>query len=191
MKTAGIFSFAIMAGVALSLTAQQAKPAAPTAPAPPHAPIVEITAESATGEAAVVLALDRKIGQAMISRDRKFWDSVTASDFSMTHGSAWTSGGLPTQQDTKASFGDKVTAQQYKVYELGPVKVEMHATVALVYGHYIASIPASATRPANMAWFSCWFEHLYEKQNGKWKYLSHRTISGPVYGPTRESVLNK
>ena len=181
----------MMAGVlALGSPAQQAKPAA-AAPAVPAHPIVEITAESATGEAAVVIALDKKIGQAMISRDRKFWDSVTASDYSMTHGSAWTSGGLPTAQDTKQSFGDKVSAQQYKVYELGPVKVEMHATVALVYGHYLASIPASATRPVNMAWFSCWFEHLYEKQNGQWKYLSHRTISGPVYGPTRESVLNK
>jgi hypothetical protein len=40
-------------------------------------------------------------------------------------------------------------------------------------------------------WFFCWFEHVYEKQNGKWMYVSHHTVYGPVYGETCESVQDK
>ena len=25
-----------------------------------------------------------------------------------------------------------------------------------------------------------WFERVYQKQNGEWKHLSHRTVKGPV-----------
>lgn len=168
-----------------------AQQAARPAMAPARTPIVEITAETATGEAAQVIALDKKIGEAIVSGDVAFWNSVTAPDFEMTHGAGWTNGGKPTLQDTKQSFGERIKNQQYKAYELGPVKIEIHATTALVYGRYIANIPASGTRPANMAWFSCWYEHLFEKQNGKWMYVSHRTVFGPIYGATKAEVQDK
>lgn len=151
----------------------------------------DVAAEDATGEAAQVIALDKHIGEAMIAGDVAAWGESIAPDFQMTHGAAWTSGGKPTQQDTKEAFAAKVKVRQYRAYELSHVKIEMHATTAIVYGKYVANIPASATRPANMAWLSCWFEHLYEKQNGRWMYVSHRTISGPVYGATRAEVIDK
>jgi hypothetical protein len=25
-----------------------------------------------------------------------------------------------------------------------------------------------------------WFERVYQKQNGEWKHLSHKTVKGPV-----------
>jgi hypothetical protein len=27
---------------------------------------------------------------------------------------------------------------------------------------------------------SVWFERVYAKQNGRWMYLSHRTVHGPL-----------
>jgi len=40
-------------------------------------------------------------------------------------------------------------------------------------------------------WFSVWFERVYEKRDGKWIYLSRRTVHGPTFGADRQSVHNK
>ncbi len=174
-----LLAVALVGGEAL---AQQA----PTAPSIP-----EITSENATGEAARVIALDKKVGEAIVAGDVAFFQSITAVDFTMTHGSLWTSGGEPTRVDGRKEFLEFVKSKSYKVYELSHVKVEMHHNVAIVYGRYIANFPASSTRPADHAWFSCWFQHVYERQNGAWMYVSHRTISGPVYGETHAAIQDK
>jgi hypothetical protein len=43
----------------------------------------------------------------------------------------------------------------------------------------------------NEAWFSVWYERVYAKRDGRWIYLSHRTVHGPTYGPDRQSVSDK
>jgi len=34
--------------------------------------------------------------------------------------------------------------------------------------------------PSNM--FTVWFERVYARRDGRWQYLSHRTVHGPTYG---------
>jgi hypothetical protein len=30
--------------------------------------------------------------------------------------------------------------------------------------------------------FIVWFERVYARRDGRWQYLSHRTVHGPTYG---------
>jgi hypothetical protein len=60
--------------------------------------------------------------------------------------------------------------------------------VGISYGHYTASLRGS--KP-DRAWFAVWFERIYQKQNGRWIFISQRTVHGASYGPTRESVSER
>jgi hypothetical protein len=64
----------------------------------------------------------------------------------------------------------------------------MHGDVLVTYGRYIAH--RTVGDPAK-AWFSVWFERVYAKRDGRWIYLSHRTVHGPTYGAERRTVSNK
>ena len=82
----------------------------------------------------------------------------------------------------------RVTNQSYGVLDFDHIRAEMHGDIAITTGRYLArSNGASPER----AWFSVWFERVYEKRNGQWVYLSHRTVHGPLYGPDRQSISNK
>jgi hypothetical protein len=59
--------------------------------------------------------------------------------------------------------------------DLGPVAVELHGDVAITYGRYKMHQRSSPTQET-----SVWFERVYAKQNGRWMYLSHRTVHGPL-----------
>jgi hypothetical protein len=149
-------------------------------PAPPHA--------APSADAAEVLGLDQKIGSAVVRGDTAFVDSVTPGDFVMVHGDGWTNGGKPLSTDTKDSMLRRVTSKYYDVIDFDSVKVEMHGDVAITYGRYLAHVPGSA---AERAWFAVWFERVFAKRDGRWIYLSHRTVHGPTYGPDRQSVSDK
>ena len=141
-------------------------------------------------EAQEVLALERKIGDSVPVGDWQFWDSATSDDFQMTHGNIWTRGGLPQLVDNKQSFLQRVRSKQYLGFytDEKTQKIEMHGNVAVTFGRYIAILRGSNP---DTAWFSCWYERVFEKRNGKWIYLSHRTVHDPARGPTRESVSDK
>jgi uncharacterized protein DUF4440 len=138
--------------------------------------------------AAEVLGLDQKIGAAVVRGDTAYVDSVTPSDFVMVHGDGWTTGGKPLSTDTKQSMLQRVTTKYYDVIDFDSVKVEMHGDIAITYGHYVAHVPSSAP---DKVWFSVWFERVFAKRNGRWFYLSHRTVHGPTYGADRPSVNGK
>jgi hypothetical protein len=55
--------------------------------------------------------------------------------------------------------------------------------------HPIAAVGRIAA--PDKRWFSVWFERVYEKRDGKWIYLSHRTVHGPKFGADRRSVRDK
>ena len=137
--------------------------------------------------AAEILALEAKIGAAIVGGDAAYFDSVTANDFTMTHGDAWTRGGMPTLVDDKASFLKRVASKSYAAHDYESVSVEIHGDVAITYGRYIGHIPAS--RPER-AWFSVSFLKVYAKRDGRWTYLSHRTVRGANYGLDRRSVAD-
>jgi hypothetical protein len=164
------------AGPSATVSAQKAEPA----PA--------LTAEQ-TAAAAEVLTLDQKIGTAVVRGETAFVDSVTPSDFVMVHGDGWTNGGKPLLTDTKQSMLRRVTTKYYDVLDFDSVKVEMHGDVAITYGRYLAHTTNGG--PPERAWFSVWYERVYAKRDGKWIYLSHRTVHGPTFGPDRPSVRDK
>ena len=137
---------------------------------------------------AEVLALDQKIADAVVRGDTAYVYSVTRDDFVMVHGDGWTNGGKPLLTDSKASLLGRVTAKYYDVIAFDSVKAEMHGDVAITYGRYTASLRGSNP---DRAWFSVWHERIYQKRNGRWMFLSQRTVHGASYGPSRESVSDK
>jgi hypothetical protein len=143
---------------------------------------------SLSPDAAAVLDLEKKIGEAIVRGDVAFFDRVTTDDFIMTHRDRWTTGGEPLLVDDKASFRKRIENRSYLSYDLDSEKVEMHGDIAITYGRYVASM---RNTPPDRIWFSVWFEKVYEKRDGQWMYVSHKTVSGANYGPDRASVSNK
>jgi len=138
--------------------------------------------------AAEVLDLERNIGAAIVRGDAAFYNRVTADDFVMTHSARWTPGGKPLLVDDKASFRTRIETRSYLTMEFDSVKVEMHGDLAITYGRYVSHMQGTAP---DRAWFSVWFEKVYAKRDGRWMYLSHRTVHGATYGLTREAVADK
>lgn len=148
----------------------------------------QLPAAPASADAAELLQLDQRIGTAVVKGDVAYVDSMVPDDFTMVHGDGWTTGGEPLLTDTKASFMKRVASQSYAVIDFDSIKVEMHGDIGITYGHYVANTKVGAPEKI---WFSVWFERVYAKRNGRWIYLSHRTVHGPTYGPTRESLRGK
>jgi len=149
--------------------------------------LAPVSAE-ASGAAAEVLAFERAMEAAVVRGDVVYVDRVSAPDLSFTHGDGWTTGGKPLLVDDRAAFLERVRNKQYNARDLDSVKVELHGDIAITYGRYVAQ---NRTGPADRSWFSVWFERVYQKRDGHWLYVSHRTVHGPTYGPDRQSVSDK
>jgi len=138
--------------------------------------------------AAEVLAFERAMEAAVVRGDVAYVDRVSAPDLSFTHGDGWITGGKPLLVDDRKSFLKRVEDRQYNVRDLDSVQVEMHGDIAITYGRYVAQNRIGKTDPS---WFSVGFERVYEKRDGRWLFVSHRTVHGPTYGPDRQSVSDK
>jgi hypothetical protein len=110
---------------------------------------------------------------------------MTSADFVMVHGDGWTRGEKPALVDDKASFMKRVASRSYVAHDYDVQAVELHGDVAITYGRYVGNIPSS---PEGRRWFSVWYEKVYAKRDGRWLYLSHRTVDGAHYGLDRASV---
>jgi len=100
----------------------------------PTAPL----ATEPSGAATEVLALEKKIEDAVVRGDVAFMDRVLASDFSFVHGDAWTAGGKPLASDNKAVFLKRVADKEYLVHDLDAVKTEVHGDSVITYGRYVS-----------------------------------------------------
>jgi len=153
------------------------------APAPP---------KPASADESELRQIDQKIVNAIVKGDTEYVRSVTTPDFSMVHGDLWTRGGKANLRDTQESMLSRVTTPAYAVLDFDHIQTEMHGDIGITYGRYLAKSTNTTGRgAADRAWFSVWFERVYQKQNGKWVYLSHRTVHGPTYGPDRQAVSDK
>jgi hypothetical protein len=146
---------------AASLAAQQ-----PAAPAPAH----DVSAE--------VLAFERAIEDAVVRGDVGFVDAASAPTFTFTHGDGWTTGGAPLRVDSRADWLATVAKAPYVSRALDSVKTEVHGDVVITYGRYVARFKVG--EPGRRQ-FTVWFERVYAKRDGRWQYLSHRTVHGPIY----------
>jgi hypothetical protein len=162
MRTRFVFVvFVVLCG---AVSAQQRESSAPSV-------------ASAADAAAEVLAFEREVEAAIVRGDVAFVDRACASDFSFTHGDGWTSGGKPLRVDDKASWLATVARAPYLYRNLDSVQVEMHGDVAITYGRYKMRQKNADPKAGES---SVWFERVYARRNGRWQYLSHRTVHGPV-----------
>jgi hypothetical protein len=184
----------VMDGTIVNAPRRAAQPASGTAP--PRGNVAGAAAARAGGsvvekddtgpEAQEVTNVEKKVAAAIVAGDTAYYDAHTSDDFSMTHGDIWVRGGQPGLVDSKETFHNRVKFKQYLAFEIDHQAAEIHGNVAITHGRYLASLQSS-----NPDWFSCWYEKVYEKRNGEWVMLSHRTVHGAIHGPTRESVLDK
>jgi len=178
MKSLFLSLILFVAALATALAQQSAALKPPSAPA----------TTDISSVAAEVLAFERAMEAAVVRGDVAYVERVSAPDLSFTHGDGWTTGGKPLLVDDRATFLKRVENKQYNVRDLDSVKVEMHGDIAITYGRYIAQ---NRVGKPGQSWFSVWFERVYEKRDGHWLYVSHRTVHGPTYGPDRKSVSDK
>ena len=134
--------------------------------------------KSAQEAAATVLALERAIEAAVVSGDVAFVDAATAPTFTFTHGDGWTTGGAPLRVDSRAEWMATVAKAPYASRVLDSVQTEVHGDVVITYGRYVARFKNAA--PGRRQ-FTVWFERVYAWRDGRWQYLSHRTVDGPTY----------
>jgi hypothetical protein len=133
---------------------------------------------SAQDTAQEVLAFERAIEAAVVRGDVAFVDAGTAPTFTFTHGDGWTTGGAPLRVDSRADWMATVAKAPYASRMLDSVKTEVHGDVVITYGRYVGRFKDAA--PGRRT-FTVWYERVYAKRNGKWQYLSHRTVDGPNY----------
>lgn len=125
-----------------------------------------------------VIAFEREIEAAVVRGDVGFVDAASAPTFTFTHGDGWTTGGAPIRVDSRAEWLATVAKSPYASRVLDSVKAEVHGEVVITYGRYVGRFK-SATPGRRQ--FTVWYERVYAKRNGKWQYLSHRTVDGPIY----------
>ena len=133
--------------------------------------------QAAADSAREVLAFEKQVEEAVLQADVAFLDRVCASDFTYTHGDGWTTGGPILGVDTKSEWLASLPGR-YASREVDAQHVEIHGDVAITMGRVRAR--TGATNAAQRA-FSFWYLRVYAYRDGQWRYLSHRTVHGPVY----------
>ena len=129
----------------------------------------------ATAGKAELIAFERQVEAAVLEADVAFLDRVCAEDFTYTHGDGWTSGGAPLSVDTKAAWLASLPGR-YTRRDVETQHVEIHGDVGLTTGLVRARIGAAESGRA----FTFWYVRVYERRDGQWRYLSHRTVRGPI-----------
>jgi hypothetical protein len=128
--------------------------------------------------AAEVLAFERDIEAAVVRGDVAFVDAASAPTFTFTHGDGWSTGGEPIRVDSRADWMATVAKAPYASRVLDSVKAEVHGDVVITYGRYVGRFKNAA--PGRRQ-FTVWYQRVYAYRDGRWQYLSHRTVDGPHY----------
>ena len=151
--------------------------ALPAEPGPAAAAAAVAFYEEEADVAEGVLALERRMEEAVLHADVAFLDGVLAEDFTYTHGDGWTTGGEILGVDTREEWLASL-AGRYSMREVDSQQVEIHGDVAITMGR----LRARGGGPvAEQRSFSFWYVRVYAQRDGEGKYLSHRTVHGPVY----------
>jgi hypothetical protein len=142
---------------------------------------------TATDEESVI-NFEHQFAGWVVAGDVDAVDRVLDPNFQMTHGDQWTNGGTPSAVDDRDAFLGRVANKSYGCFEFDNVKTEMHGDVAITYGRYLGTVPMWVGTPR--AFFSVWYERVYQKHGNSWTYVSHRTVKGAHYGATAAEALD-
>ncbi len=138
---------------------------------------------------AELVQIDRRFAGWFTKGDTTAVANDTSADFVMVDDEGWTRGRTPPSVDTRETLLQRAADRYYDVLDIDHVQVEMHGDVAITTGRYLARARSSAN--ADRAWSAAWFVRVYQKRDGRWTWLSHRTVRGPASGASRESVSDK
>jgi ketosteroid isomerase-like protein len=169
------------AGVDLTLAKPDAKVFYLTDPAP--------AAVAKSPDEAELLKMDQKLAGFFTKGDADSVAKATAADFVMVDDEGWTRGYKPLSVDTRDTLLKRVKSKHYDTLDFDHVQVEMHGDIAVTTGRYLAHTSDKAS--GDRAWSAAWFVRVYQKRDGQWTFLSHRTVHGPAYGASREAVSDK
>jgi uncharacterized protein DUF4440 len=147
-----------------------------------------LAAAEAPSPAEGVLAFERSLEAAFVRGDVAYFDRGSRPDLTVIHGDGWINGGKPSSVDDKKSFLRRVESKLYSVRDLDSVTVEMHGDIAITHGRLIAQ---ARTGSPDRSWLSVWYERVYERRDGHWLLVSHRTLHGPTNEPNRASVSER
>ena len=177
-----LYVFALPDAAAEALALPEAPDAAVAALALPDGePAAAVVALALSEEepdvAEEVLALEKRIEEAVLRADVAFLDEVCADDFTYTHGDGWTTGGPVLGVDRKEEWLASLSGR-YSLREVDSRQIEVHGDVAITMGRVRAR---SAGPPEARRSFSFWYVRVYAQRDGAWRYLSHRTVNGPLY----------
>jgi ketosteroid isomerase-like protein len=171
------------AGVDLTLGTADAKVWYLTDPAP--------AAVAKSKDETELLKIDQKFADFFTKGDTHSAANGISADFVMVEDEGWTRGQKPLSVDTRETLLKRVTTKHYDVLDFDHVQVEMHGDVAITTGRYLAHPTGGDKANPARAWSAAWFVRVYQKRNGQWIWLSHRTVHGPTYGASREAVSDK
>ncbi len=169
---AGALALALMVGSAVAVSAQApgaAPPAGARTPRPPPAP------EPLTADARAVLELDKQAELALPKMDVAFLDKVFSSDMKFTHGDVWTDHNVLGNVNTREQWLNTIKNSngQYVWKQANSQRIEMHGDVAVLSGR------SSGRQKAATKDYEIWYVRVYQKRDGRWQLLSHKTVSGP------------
>jgi hypothetical protein len=151
----------------LAVVSAQGQGAAPRAAAP-AAP------EKLSADAEAVLELDRQAETALNRADVDFLGKKAfADDLIFTHGDAWTKSNTKGNTNTKEVWLNsiKTTAGMYTEKNANLQRIEMHGDIAIV--------EARSSGKNRGKDYEIWYLRVYNKRNGEWKLISHKTVRGP------------
>lgn len=140
---------------------------------------------------AELLKIDQTLAGFFTQGDAVSIAKRTSADFVMVQDDAWTRGHQPLSVDTQETMLKRATSRYYDALDVDHVQVEMHGDVALTTGRYLAHVTGGDKANPDHAWSAAWFVRVYQKRNGQWVWLSHRTVHGPTYGASREAISDK
>lgn len=129
----------------------------------------------ATGnEAAQLVAIEEAMAMAVVEMDFATLDKVYADDFVFSH----STGVVETKDDWFAFLRDNENFYTFR--SVDHVKVELHGNIAVTDGRI--HIKTRSNDPGRRE-FTVWYIRIFERRNGNWKLVSHRSIrerTGPL-----------
>ena len=162
-----------MVVVVSSLSAQQPKSSAavpPGVPAPGAADAATI---------AEVMAFEKQCDDAAVKGDVAFLERALSSDFVMTHGNGWTSGGAPLKVTPKPPGSPGSASSRCRTSTAISTQSRWSCMAT-------SRSPSGDTALAADDRAESWQQPLYvvraglRRRGGQWQFLSHRTVKGPV-----------
>jgi ketosteroid isomerase-like protein len=118
---------------------------------------------SVADELADLRAMDQRIEDAVVQADLTFLESVYARDFRFTHGTG--------NVQSKDEWLKSVAKRGFLSRKVSLVEVELHGDVAVTYGRLDVAKSGEGGEK-----YSLRYVRVYERRNGRWEMLMHRTL---------------